>query len=338
MLMKLLPKEQHYNKVFAKDVRDFFSERRSGHVGIWRYSEPDYEDDRVNGMWHWGQYIKKAKDGNAYYVPNGEIQALNALLKNIRGHVKGDATVIDLGPGSEEALFGKVMPVLEALDSKSYIGVDIVPECLQRIEASLNANAPDIRFAGINVDFYQNRIHLPKNTTLVMAIFGQTIINLPIDPRVEKLPDIVLGSYFKRFYSHLNGNGYFIAAHDTNQNEADFHDAYMTGADFHLNMLYRIARDLPIGAGFDPNAFGFKINFFKETGAMAYTYVCKKPMTFELEGETFSLSKGQELYLHNSYKFKADRFVSIAQDSGFKVVDTQFDADDRVAVHLFKTT
>ncbi len=337
MLMTLPKTERLYNKAFATDIRDFFSKRRSGHVGIWRYSEPLYEGDRVNGMWHWGQYIKKAKAGNAYYVPNGEIQALNALLKNIRSHVKGDITVIDLGPGSEDALLGKVVPVLEALDAKHYIGVDIVPECLLRIEASLKTNAPDIHFAGINSDFYQEKIQLPTDTTLVMAIFGQTIINLPIDPRVEKLPDMVLGSYFKRFHSHLNGNGYFIAAQDTNQNEADFNDAYMTGADFHLNMLYRIARDLPVSEGFDPDAFGFKITFFKETGAMAYTYVCLKPMAFELEGETFSLSKGQELYLHNSYKFKADRFVSIAKDSGFDLVDTKFDTDQRVAVHLFRT-
>ncbi len=330
-------KQLDYNKDFAKDIRDFFSERRSGHVGIWRYSEPLFEGDKVNGMGQWAEYIKKAKAGNAYYVPNGEIQALKTLLQNIRGHVKGDATVIDLGPGSEDALWGKVMPILEALDSKHYIGVDIVPECLERIEASLKAHAPDVKFAGINSDFYWNRVKLPTDTTLVMAIFGQTIINLPIDPRVEKLPDMVLGSYFKRFYSHLNGNGYFIAAQDTNQNEADFHDAYMTGADFHLNLLYRIKRDLPVSAGFNPDAFGFKITFFKETGAMAYTYVCKKPMNFELEGETFSLFKGQEFYLHNSYKFQADRFVNIAKNSSFDLVETQFDADQRVAIHLFKT-
>ena len=337
MLMILPNKQQDYNKTFAKDIRDFFSERRSGHVGIWRYSEPDFEGDRVNGMWHWGEYIKKAKDGNAYYVPNGEIEALNGILENIRSHIQGDSSVIDLGPGSEEALYGKVMPVLEALNSKHYIGVDIVPECLQRIESSLKAHSPEIQFTGITADFYQNKITLPTDTTLVMAIFGQTIINLPIDPRVEKLPDMVLGSYFKRFHSRLNGNGYFIAAQDTNQNEADFHDAYMTGADFHLNMLYRVARDLPVSEGYDPDAFGFKITFFKETGAMAYTYVCQKPMSFELEGETFNLSKGQEFYLHNSYKFKADRFVSIAKDSGFELVDTKFDMSDRVAVHLFKT-
>lgn len=337
MLMKLPKEQQRYNKTFAKDIRDFFSERKSGHVGIWRYSEPMYEGDKVNGMGHWADYIKKAKAGNAYYVPNGEIEALNALMKNIRSHVKGDATVIDLGPGSEEALLGKVRPVLEALDSKHYIGVDIVPELLTRMQECLKAHSPDIQFTGINSDFYQNKIKLPTDTTLVMAIFGQTIINLPIDPRVEKLPDMVLGSYFKRFHSHLNGNGYFIAAQDTNQNEADFHDAYMTGADFHLNLLYRIARDLPVSDGFDPDAFSFKITFFKETGAMAYTYVCQKSMVFKLEGETFFLSKGQEFYLHNSYKFVADRFISIAKDSGFTAIDTHFDADQKVAVHLFKT-
>lgn len=336
MLVTSPKKQRDYNKTFAKDIRDFFSERRSGHVGIWRYSEPLYDGDKVNGMWHWSQYIKKAKAGNAYYVPNGEIQALHALLKNIRGHVKGEAAVIDLGPGSEEALLGKVMPVIEALSSKHYIGVDIVPELLDRMEKSFKSHAPYIQFSGINADFYQDKIKLPSDKTLVMAIFGQTIINLPIDPCVEKLPDMVLGSYFKRFHSHLNGNGFFIAAQDTNQNEEDFHDAYMTGADFHLNLLYRVARDLPISESFDPDAFGFKITFFKETGAMAYTYVCQKPMTFELEGETFALTKGQEFYLHNSYKFKADRFVSIAKNSGFDLVETQFDSDNRVAVHLFK--
>lgn len=336
MLMPLPNRQSSYNRDFSKDIRDFFSERRSGHVGIWRYSEPLCEGDKVNGMWHWGEYIKKAKTGNAYYVPNGEIQALTTLLRNIRGHIKGDTTVVDLGPGSEEALLGKVMPLMKELDAKHYIGVDIVPECLQRIQENIQDHAPFIKFTGINTDFYQNKVHLPTNTNLVMAIFGQTIINLPIDPRVKDLPDMVLGSYFRRFHSHLNGNGYFIAAQDSNQNEEDFHDAYMTGENFHLNMLYRIKRDLPVSDGFDPAAFGFKITFFKETGAMAYTYVCQKPMSFELEGESFSLTKGQELYLHNSYKFQTDRFVNIARDSGFELIETALDNDNRVAVHLFK--
>jgi len=325
-----------YNHDFAKDIRDFFSGRRSGHIGIWRYSEPMFEGDKVNGMGLWGEYIRKAKVGNAYYVPHGEMQALKALLKNITHHIKGDTTVIDLGPGSEEALLGKVMPVIDALKSKSYIGVDIVPECLQRIEESLKAHAPDVRFKGIVADFYKDRIPLPVETTLVMAIFGQTIINLPIDPRAGNLPDPELTSNLKKFHAHLNGKGYFIAAQDCNQNEKDFHDAYMTGADFHLNLLYRIARDLHVSEGFDPGGFGFKVTFFKETGAMAYTYVCQKPMEFELEGEKFSLSKGQEFYLHNSYKFKADRFVGVASNAGFKLIDTQFDEGQRVAVHLFK--
>lgn len=337
MLMQVAPRAQYnYDQNFAKDIRDFFSERRSGHVGIWRYSEPLFEGDRVNGMWHWGEYIRKAKEGNAYYVPEGEIQGLRALLKNIGQHVKGDVAVVDMGPGSEDALMGKVMPIVRATGAHQYIGVDIVPECLQRIQESLKSKAPDIAFSGICADFYQERVRLPVDTTLVMAILGQTIINLPIDPRVENLPDMVLESYFKRFHAHLNGCGYLIAAQDTNQNEADFHDAYMTGADFHLNLLHRIKRDLPVSENFDPDAFDFKITFFKETGAMAYTYVCQKPMKFELEDEVFSLAAGQAFYLHNSYKFKSDRFVKIANAAGFRLVETQFDDNQKVAVHLFK--
>lgn len=325
-----------YDAAFAKDIRDFFSGRRSGHIGTWRYSEPLFKGDKVNGMYYWAEFVKNAKSGNSYYVVNDELEVIKALSGYIADLIKEEVAIVDLGPGSEEALYQKVCPFIKALDIKNYIGIDIVPECLERTRVSLNKYDTSISFDKTNADFYEDIIDLKSQTKNLMVMFGQTIFNLPIDPRIKNLPELVLQSRLSRFYKHLRGNGYLIVTQDCNQDPDSIYNAYMTEANFDLNLLYRIKRDLPVSDGFDPNGFYFEPKFFPDTGAASHTYIAKNNMQFELAEEVFFIPKSQQFFMHNTYKFRPDKFLDVALNAGFKRLATEISSDKKIAIHLLK--
>lgn len=336
MHIQSLQKNYAYNEAFARDAQDFFSARRLGHMGTWRYSEPMYNSDVVNGMHHWAEFVKTARAGSDYYVVNEELEVINNLSQIISSEIKGPVTLIDMGPGSKEALLEKIGPFLRNLETKKYVGVDIVKECLDRIEVCLQDNFPSINFHGCNKDFYNERITYPVEGTPVMVMVGQTIFNLPINPFDLKKPSEKTIQHLKRFKSYLGSNGYLIVTQDCNLDGDDLYKAYMTEADFNLNMLHRIKRDLPVHGNYNPDGFSFEPYWIPETGAAAHTYVARENMNFSIADEAFSIEKGQRFFMHNTYKFSCAAFQKMAHAAGFSVQSSHLSNTRRMAIHVLR--
>lgn len=324
------------NQDFLKDTCDFFSGRRAGHIGTWRYSEPLYEGDKVNGMYHWGEFVKSAKAGSAYYVVNDELNAINKTAPILHDHVSSNMTLIDMGPGSKEAVIEKIGPFIKSGHVSSYIGVDIVKECLERTDKIIAQEFPGIAYFGVNRDFYSAPLAFPVNGTPVMLMFGQTLFNLPIDPLDKSLPDKILLQRLMKFRMHLGYHGYLVITQDCNQDGQSLYDAYMTEENFDRNLLYRIRRDLPVSTSYNPDDFAFEPCWVPETGAASHTYVTKNDMNFTIGDEPFSLKSGQRFYMHNTYKFNVDRFLNLTKKAYFEPMHTVMSDSGRIALHILK--
>ena len=332
-LLKQTHELQTHNPEFAKDARDFFSGRLSGHIGTWRYSEPNFEGDPVNGMGKWAEFVKNARNGSDYYVTNHEIDIIPSALKFLQ--TLEDITLIDLGPGSKEALLEKPGQYMKKLNTiRQYVGVDIVPELLERTKLDLAETFPHIHYYGACADFYKDRFTYPLSGTPVMVMFGQTLLNLPIDPFNKDLVEKMLLFRLKRLRLHLS-SGYLIVTQDTNLDADSLYKAYMEEADFDLNLLDRVKRDLPT-SGFDVSAFDFEPYFVEQTGAAAHTYVLNKNLKCNIAGEAISLNKGQRLFMHNTFKLPAEYFQSIAQKAGYEPITVLTEPENHIALHILK--
>lgn len=324
-----------YNRDFAKDARDFFSKRLSGHIGTWRYSEPLYQGDVVNGMQKWAEFVESARNGSAYYVYRDELEVIEK--SKIYIEALGDITLIDLGPGSKEAILEKPGFYMNNLQTiKSYVGVDIVPEIIQRTQNIIQTNFPKIDYYGVYADFYKDRFMYPIKGTPVMVMFGQTLMNLPIDPFNKELVEKMLLFRLKQLKLSLNDGGYLIVTQDMNQNEKSLYDAYMEEADFDLNLLERIKRDVPT-INFEPEAFRFEPYFVLETGAAAHTFIAKKDMVFTIENEEMKISKDDRFFMHNTFKFTPEVFIDMAQKAGFKSKSVIITENNNIALHLLES-
>lgn len=336
-MLNIRPKHKiNDNPDFSKDIRDFFSGRKSGHIGTWRYSEPLYKGDIVNGMYHWGQFIKNAQSHGVYYIFNDEVNVIKKFAPKIQSLLPEILTLIDMGPGSKEAVLEKIGPLFKTGQISSYVAVDVVKECVERTNKIIADNFPDISFFGMAEDFYQETLKIPVSGMPVMLMFGQTLFNLPIHPLDKILPTSIVVDRLLRFRSHLRFGGYLLVAQDINQNGDDLVNAYAGEKEFAENLLYRIQRDLPVSDEFDPAQFSFEPCWVPETGALAHSYICKQDMSFSVSGESFFFKKNKRLYLHNTYKFPVDAFLNMAQNARFDVVHTEFSDSERMALHLLK--
>lgn len=324
-----------YNEHFKRDICDFFSQRRSGHIGTWRYSDPLFSGDRVKGMQYWADLVKSARGGNNYYIVNEEIEVIQLAAKNLSHIIPKQGTLIDLGPGSKEALLEKAGPFIRNLDTKLYIGVDVSAECLSWAKETIEQDFSGVNCKTILGDFYDDLI-FPKMGTPVMCMFGQTIFNLPIHPLDLAAPSRMTVQRLRQFKRSLGRGGYLILAQDCNQNADNIYDAYMEAEKFNMNLLHRIERDLPVSPGFDVDNFYFEPQWIPETGAATLTYVCKQNMDFSIGNETFNLKAGQRFYMHNSYKFELSKFQKMAWSAGFRIHSSQFTKSRRMALHVLK--
>lgn len=317
-LRKIEAPEITVNQELLRDTLDLFSNRRAGHMGKWMYSYPLFEGDPVRGAELWAKVIENAKNGSPYYVFNDERTLIQKASPQIASYLTQNYSLIDLGPGSRDAFTGKIEPIIKAgIHAREYIGVDISTSILDDIERQVQQSYPFISAKTVNTDFFEAAFKYPSAQPAELSVlFGLTLFNLCIDPRIAGLPEQLLSSYLNRLASHFRTeNGLLVITQDTNQDPEALAKAYETNRTYQCTLLHRIARDLPIDGNYDPNGFELVMEFHPDTKAYSMSFQATKPMRFSIDGELFNVEKNERFYFHNCFKFSAEQFIDITRQS-----------------------
>ena len=324
--------------VFLRDMQDFFAGRRHAHIANWRFSNPTHDGDIVRGNALWDAMEKRAKSTGLYYIYTDEIELIEKCFAHIGRALPDNITLIDLGPGPGESIRGKISPIINRLGPKikRYVAVDLVPEILQQAQEIFEAEHPDIEFFRVSQDFYKTPLKLPKSGTRLSVIFGLTMFNIPIDPRIEGLPNKLLLDMLKRLNGNLRTGEFLAVTQDLNRDLSLMKSLYGEQEELWLNVLHRVKRDLPVSDDFDPTAFGYEVSWISKTNASVRSYVVKKDMEFMLGDEHFKLKSGQRFFLHNAFKPSAEEFVDIAKQAGLRQTHTATNDNGRMALHMFE--
>lgn len=340
--MSAVKKQDHifanHNPELLQDVCDLFSGRRAGHMGKWMYSYPLNQDDPVRGVELWAKVIADAKNGSPYYVFNDERALIQKAAPIIASYLKKDCSLIDLGPGSVDAFSGKIAPIIDASPFvKEYVGVDISTSILESTGAHAAEKNPGLSIKNFHADFFDTPFQYPTSEPSELAVlFGLTLFNLCVDPRVEKLPELLLRSYLNKLKRHFRTeNGLLVITQDTNQDPESLAHAYETNRDYQSTLLYRISRDLPVWGEYDPKEFELMMDFYPETNAYAMSFRAKKKMRFSIGQEAFEVGEGDQFYFHNCFKFNAEQFMSIVDESEFQHLEMLTDGKKSV-LHILK--
>lgn len=259
------------------------------------------------------------------YYPTGcetEIlttHAAHVVEPMLRG---GPFNVVDLGAGDG----AKTMIVLEHLRRVgadfTYVPIDISEGAMRELVDTVHARLPGVRVEGLVCEYtagvqYLGREHRERRN--LVLFLGSNVGNFNA---------VQARAFLRRLWSALYEGDFVLVGFDLKKDIevllAAYNDAQGVTAEFNLNLLRRINREL--GASFDVRAFRHFGTYNVFSGAMESYLVSLEPQVVHVEAvqQSFAFDAWEPLHTEYSYKYLRSDIASLARDTGFEL-DAHFE-------------
>ena len=260
-----------------------------------------------------------------YYPTRTETAILELRAGEIAASLGPGRLVIELGSG--EALKTEIL--LRALDEPAgYVPVDISGEQLAETAGRIDRRFPHLTVWPVRAD-YTGAWSLP---------------DLPAERRLAFFPGSTIGNFNTReainFLAALrrqlgDGGALLIGADlekDTEILERAYDDARGITAEFNLNLLARINREL--GADFRLEAFRHRSIYNRRAGRIEMYLESLRPQTVHLGGNLIEIGAGEMICTEHSHKYTLRGFRAMAESAGFAVSKVWTDSREWFSVQL----
>ncbi len=251
-----------------------------------------------------------------------------ALLRDHGGDfarlVGQDATVVEFGAGSAI----KTPLLLDAIDAKRYVPIDISKDFLEESVARLALARPMLEISALAGDFTQP-LSLPSLSGPLVGFFpGSTVGNFSHREAVDLL---------RSFRTTLGDKALLMIGIDTRKNprllEAAYDDAAGVTAAFNLNLLVRINRELDGDIPVD--AFEHRVVWHDALGRIEMHLAATRDVTFSVAGRRFAMCSEETIHTENSYKYTFDEARFLARASGWSPLAMWTDTEAMFMLHVW---
>ncbi|GGZ71764.1 dimethylhistidine N-methyltransferase [Lysobacter xinjiangensis] len=264
-----------------------------------------------------------------YDLTRTEIALLQQAMPSIRAAVGAEAHVVELGSGSAR----KTQLLLDGLDAPvAYTPVEISREMLLDATARLAEAFPDVQMLPVCADFTRPvpvpRAWMPAARTLLFFP-GSTLGNFDEAQSVELL----------RAMCETMGEGGMALlgldlVKDVADMEAAYNDAAGVTAEFTLNLLARLNREL--GADFDLDGFVHRARWSAANSRIETSIVSRRAQLVRIDGRVFVFDAGEPIHVEISHKYTDDYFDAIAARAGLRVTRRWNAPADRFGLRLLE--
>jgi len=264
-----------------------------------------------------------------YYQTRTEMQILRDYASEISHYLGGHCILVEPGSGSSQ----KVRLLLESLRPSAYLPVDISRDHLIQATKALTADVPWLEVHAICADFTQP-LTIPNfsgNTRKVAFFPGSSIGNFE--------PDETL-TFLRNIATMVGRDGGLLIGVDL-QNESEvlhaaYNDAQGVTADFNLNLLTRINRELE--GDFQTNLFEHQAFYNQQQQRIEMHLVSKIEQSVNVNAHTFEFEKGESIHTENSYKYTVSDFQECAAKVGFSPVKVWTDPNELFSLQYLEVT
>jgi len=255
-----------------------------------------------------------------YYPTRTETRILEDHIEEIAEVVGEQSVIVELGSGNST----KTRLLLDHMsDISAYVPVEISEEYLMKTVRSLKDEYPDLSIKPVCADYTKPfRIPPIAKTFEYYVIFypGSTIGNF----RPERAQQ-----FLKTISRLLVPGGGMLIGVDLKKGrdtlEAAYNDAKGVTAQFNLNMLLRLNREL--NADFRIDNFEHLAFYNEEKGRIEMHLKSNTRQEVHLNGEAIHFEEGETIHTENSYKYSLNEFRALVND-WFKVERVWTDEDD----------
>lgn len=265
-----------------------------------------------------------------YYVTRTELDLLNEASSEVARLVGSRSDVLEPGAGAAR----KIRVLLRALDApRSYTPTDISPSALWASADLLRNDYPELRVMPVIADFTQ-RLPFP-------AAFsegdGARLIFFPGSTVGNFLPDDA-ARLLRRMGGLLRVGDWLLIGVDRIKDratlEAAYDDAAGVTAQFNLNLLYRIQRELP--SDLSPQNFRHEARYNASKARVEMHLVSCVEQTVRVGRARFGFREGESIHTENSHKYTISGFTRLAQTAGFELERVFSDRAELYSLYLLR--
>lgn len=264
-----------------------------------------------------------------YYLTRVELALLAERGRDIAAAVGPRAHVVEPGSGSGR----KTRLLLDALDDPvAYTPIDISRAALTGSAERLEREFGDIEVLPVLADFTRP-VPLPapsRPAASVLVFFpGSTLGNFSRDEATGLL---------QAMRATMGTGGACLLGLDLEKDpalvEAAYNDAAGITAEFTLNLLRRLNRD--VGSDFVLKAFAHRARYIAAEGRILTTLESLRDQIVTVAGQHFAFSAGEQMQVEQSQKYTDARIAGIAADAGLRLVDGWNDPRDWFGLRLLR--
>lgn len=261
-----------------------------------------------------------------YYPTRTELKLMDRHLPEVAELVGPGAAVIEFGAGSNV----KVRKLLDHLiEPTAYVPVEISGDYLVEQCKDLARDYPDVHVQPVLADFTQP-FELPRH---------------PVEPERNLVffPGSTIGNFTRQEALGLlqvmrleaKPGGALLIGVDLRKSrkvvEAAYNDSQGVTAEFNLNVLHRLNRELD--ADFDLAAFEHRAVYDEAEGRIEMRLLSRREQTVTVAGLPIGFKAGEFIITEYSHKYSLEEFRGVATRAGFSPERSWMDEDRLFSVH-----
>jgi dimethylhistidine N-methyltransferase len=260
-----------------------------------------------------------------YYPTRTETALLRSVADEIAERVGPGRAMVEFGSGSST----KTPIMLQAIDPSAYVPIDISGDFLRESSRALSERFPGLPVFPVEADFMKP-IALPAQVRDLpkLGFFpGSTIGNM-----------IPLSStdLLRAMRTSLGQGAMLLIGmdriKDTSVLERAYDDAAGVTAQFNLNLLERINRELD---GTIPvRAFRHRAIWNDDRARIEMHLEAERDVLFTVEGRPFEMAAGETIHTENSHKYGPRDARLLLRSGGWTPIAEWTDPDDQFALYL----
>ncbi len=248
-----------------------------------------------------------------YYLTRCEIALMDEHASSIADSLGPNVRLVEYGSGSGR----KTRMLLRHMDHPvSYVPVEISPEALHQSVQQLEHEFPDLPLQPLCADFSRPlRLPIPPRAPRRTVLYfpGSTIGNFEAHDAVALL---------RKMRNEMGDAGGILIGVDLKKSpalvEAAYNDAAGVTAEFTLNMLARLNRE--IGSNFDLDAFAHRARYNPMAGRIETDIVSRCEQQVEIGRGKVGFRTGEPIQVEYSCKYSLAEFAALAGKAGLAVL------------------
>lgn len=311
-----LVKRSRLDLAFCADVLEGLSAAQRAIPARWLY---DHQGSRL---------FERITQLPEYYPTRTERGILARHMPEIAALTGTRREVVEFGSGSSL----KTPLLLSAIEPSAYVAIDISGEFLGESIAELSRDFPSVAMFPVVADFMQPlRLPTPAGARRLGFFPGSTIGNMVAPTAVDLLRSMAdtlgPGSQLLIGIDRIKSEDVLVAAYD---------DAQGVTAQFNLNLLHRINRELEgtIPAG----AFEHEARWNDAEARIEMHLRACRDIEFEVMGTTFRMQAGETIHTENSIKYGPRDARLLLRSGGWTPIGEWVDERHSFAVLLAEVT